>query len=106
MADSPPPKKKAISDWINRPRQNKPDIAEQRRKLWEALTAFIRSNGGHVVSLPGTKNLRVELPQNSALPARLLELGYSVRAAGITTRITGSTENHGFMPVDVIEITL
>ena len=85
---------------MNRPPQARPDITEQRRKLWEALSAFIHSNGGHVVSPPGTKNLRVALPQNSALSARLLELGYSARA------LVGGTENHGFMPVDVIEITL
>ena len=107
MADGPPPKKpKAVTDWVNKPRPERLDVTEQRRKLWEALTTFIHSNGGNVVSPPGTKRLRVELPQNSALPARLLELGYPVRAAGITTRITGGTENHGFMPVDIIEFTL
>jgi hypothetical protein len=72
MADSPPPKKKAISDWINRPRQDKPDIAAQRRKSWEALTAFIQSNGGHVVSPPGTKSLRVEIMKTHRYQAALL----------------------------------
>ena len=79
------------------------DMAEQRRKIWKALTVFIRSNGGHVYRAQKIYALSYH---NSTLAARLLELGYSVRAAGITTRITGSTENHGFMPVDVIEITL
>jgi hypothetical protein len=75
MADAPPKKAKAVTDWMNKPRQERPDVTEQRRKLWEALTVFIHSNGGNVV--PGTKRLRVELPKNSALSARLVELGCS-----------------------------
>ena len=31
---------------------------EQRRKLWQALTAHIQSDGDWVTSLPGTKHLR------------------------------------------------
>ena len=77
-------------------------LTEQRRKLWETLNSFIGQEGGWVVSPPGEKHLRVEIPRKSALPSRLLELGYAVRAAGVGTRITPS----GFMPVDVIWVTL
>lgn len=105
MADNPK-KQKQISDWINRPRSQKLDLSEQRQKLFEALNAFIRQQGGWVTSLPSAENLRFEIPRKSSLPSRLLELGYSVRAAGIGTRITGATEHHGFTPVDIIEITL
>ena len=31
-----------------------------------------RSNGGHVVSIPGAKNLRIEVPSGSSLPAKLI----------------------------------
>ena len=104
MAD-PPKKKTTVSDWLNRPPQQRPDAFEQRRKLWEALTAYIHSNGGFVTSPPDTKNLRAEVPQKSALPARLLELGYSVRSAGVGTRLApGNTPEAMFLPVDIIEI--
>jgi hypothetical protein len=56
MADAPPKKGKVTTDWINEPRQERPDENEQRRKLWEALTAFIHSDGGNVVSPPGAQN--------------------------------------------------
>jgi hypothetical protein len=79
---------------------------EQRNKLWHALTAHIQSNGGWVTSLPGTKHLRFEVRQDSALPAKLIEFGYSVRHSGTSTRITGGAEDHGFTPVDIIELTL
>ena len=42
MAD-PPKKTKVINNWMNMPPQARPDITEQRRKLWEALSAFIHS---------------------------------------------------------------
>ena len=44
----------------------------------------------------------IEMPHNSALPAKLMELHYSVRSAGISTRITAGE----FVPVEIIEITL
>lgn len=80
--------------------------SEQRRKLWETLTAFIQSNGGWVTCPPGTRSLRFEARRDSALPAKLIELGYAVSHAGTTTRITGDTEDHGFTPVDIIELAL
>ena len=79
---------------------------EQRNKLWCALAAHIQSNGGWLTSLPGTKHLRFEVRRDSALPAKLIELGYAVRHAGTTKRATGDAEDQGFAPVDVIELTL
>jgi hypothetical protein len=102
-----PPKKKAITDWINRPRQDKPDITEQRRKLWEALTAFIHSNGGHVVSLPGAKNLRVEVPCGSSLPAATDRIRLQTSLLWHWHQII--TRQHAgryFSQRDVIEVTL
>ena len=103
MAVSAPPKKqKTISDWLNRPRSEKTDIIKQRTELWDALNAFVNQQGGWVTSVPGSKCLRIETPSGSSLPARLLELGYAVRSAGINTRITSGN----FTSVDVIEIRL
>jgi hypothetical protein len=95
---------------------------EQRRKLWEALITYITSNGGWVTGLPGAKHLRAEVPRGSALPAKLMEFGYSIRHCGAGTRLTpgGNVEiitehstgkpiarhHAGFVPVDIIEITL
>jgi hypothetical protein len=105
VADAPAvkkPKAVSISNWLNKPRQEKTDLVKQRTELWDAVNAFVTQQGGWVTSPPGTKRLRVEIQQDSALPARLLELGYSVRSAGIGTRITSGK----FMPVEVIEIKL
>jgi hypothetical protein len=105
----------------NRPPRPETAGSEQRRKLWEALSEFITSQGGWVVSLPGKQDLRIEAPQGSALPSKLIELGYSPRHCGSSTRIgpiketitahsTTSnpiTRQHsGFVPVDIIEIRL
>jgi hypothetical protein len=89
-------------DWLNRPRSEKTDVNEQRRKLSEALTEYVQQNGGWVTSPPGAKNMRIETPQNSALPTKLIELGYSTRSAGIGTRITSGE----FTPIEIIEISL
>jgi hypothetical protein len=105
VADSPaPPKKpsKVVRDWINRPRETRTGPLEKRRELSEALTEFVRQNGGWVISVPGAENMRIETPRDSALPTKLLELHYSVRSAGIGTRITSGK----FLPVEVIEISL
>jgi hypothetical protein len=70
--------------------------------LWDALNEFVRSNGGWLVSAPGEKWLRVEVPRDSLLPSRLIECGYGVRAAGITTLVTAN----GLMPTEIISFTL
>lgn len=108
MADGPPSKKpKTVTDWLNKPRSERLDVTEQRRKLWGALTAFIHSNGGNVVSAPGGKSLRVEVPPGSPLPARLIEYGYNPRYCGVGTRLSpGSTPEEIFRNVDIIEVAL
>ena len=59
-----------------------------------------------MTSLPGTKHLCFEVRRDSALPAKLIELGYAVRHSGTKTRIIGGAEDHGFTAVDIIEFTL
>jgi hypothetical protein len=123
MAERDTKKTKSVSDWANRPARPETAGLEQRRKLWEALRDFIHSVGSWVVSPPGQKEIRIECRQGSSLPAKLIELGYSPRHCGTGTRITatGTTEtitkhsttgqpiirqHPGFVPVDIIEITL
>jgi hypothetical protein len=48
----------------------------------------------------------LEVRRDSALRAKLIELGYAVRHSGTTTQIIGGAEDHGFTAVDVIELTL
>jgi hypothetical protein len=74
---------------------------KKRRELWRALADFIRSHGGWVVSPPSGRYLRVEVPQGSSLPVRLAKIGYSLRHAGMTTRL-----GDGFVTVDVLELDL
>ena len=71
---------------------------EQRRKLWEALRAYIHSNGG--------SHLRVEVPRGSSLPAKLMEFGYDVRHSGTGTSLMPGTTDARCLPVDVIDISL
>jgi hypothetical protein len=127
MADTPRVVKsqKQIDDWARRQAQTdsaRAEAAERRQKLFTALNSFISSQGGWVVSTPGAKNLRIECVQGSALPAKLIELGYSPRHCGASTRITGTggaetitdrrtgnaiiRRHDGIIPVDIIEITL
>lgn len=103
MVDRPTkPKTKSISDWLSRPYAEY-SVAETRRsRLWQALIAFIHSHGGFVVSPPGAKEIKIEILKDSDLPTKLARIGYVPRHFGVGTRITSS----GFMPVDVIEITL
>ena len=75
--------------------------AKKRRELWLALTDFIQSHGGWVVSPPSGRYLRIEVPQGSSLPVRLAKVGYGLRHAGMTTRI-----GDGFVTVDVLELDL
>lgn len=79
-------------DWRNRPCAANAGTEEKRKQneRWAALAEFIRRHGGAVVSLPGVKTLRVEVPKGSALPAKLAELGYNITERGTVTRITGT----------------
>ena len=55
-----------------------------------------------LVSVPGHKELRIEIPKDSALPAKLYDLGYDPHHHCATTRITAGA----FTTVDVISIMM
>jgi hypothetical protein len=109
--------------WRNRPYAGSAtsEAARRRNELWQALNAFIAQQGGWVVSLPNAARMRIEMCQGSNLVSKLIEYGYSPTHCGTGTRITptgtketiasrGSKQtarlHDGFMPVDIIEITL
>ena len=77
-------------------------VSAKRMRLWHALHDFIRQHGGAVVSVPGHKELRIEVPKDSALTVKLSELGYQPHHCCVTTRITAGA----FTTVDVISIML
>ena len=97
--------------------------AKKRQKLWEALNDYVSTAGGWIVSMPGARILRIEIPQRSPLAAKLSELGYRVLHVGVGTRLTpGGTvetitahstqptpiirQHPGWLPVDILEIEL
>ncbi len=70
--------------------------AARRQRLWAALVEFIARKGGHVISAPGEKHLRVEIPQHSSLPDELYDLGYDLQPTGNNIRIVAGH----FVPVN------
>ena len=79
--------------WRDRPYAVNAGTEEKRKQgeRWAALNEYARRHGGAVVSVPGNKTLRVEVPKGSELPAKLAELGYHVAHCGTVTRVTGVT---------------
>jgi hypothetical protein len=104
MADEPKRKEYNSANWQTVALENARarEAARQRSQLFEALNKFISAQGGWVVSPPGAKHIRVEIPKESSLPVKLADLGYHLRQCGVSTRIA----NGNFLPVDTIEITL
>jgi len=91
--------------YVNPDRVEAPQkVTAQRMRLWQALHDFIRHHGGEVVSLPGHKELRIEVPKDkdSPLAAKLSEAGYLPRHVCIESRITAGR----FETVDVIAIMM
>ena len=92
-----------MADRLNPDRVEAPQkISAQRMRLWNALHEFCQQHGGTVVSLPGHRELRIEIPKDLALTAKLSEIGYNPRHCCTTTRITAGT----FTTVDVISIMM
>lgn len=105
MADSPAERKKTDFDyWRNQAwaEARAREAAQRRKSLLEALAKFVHASGGWVTSVPGAKSVRIEILKDSVLPTKLTQLGYVPRQVGVNSRITST----GFVPVDVIEITL
>jgi hypothetical protein len=98
-------KRKAVAEkinWLNRPYAAYTAHVEKQRKLFDALNAFVSEQGGWVVSPPGDKKVRIEVPQNSGLIIRLAESGYKIHFCTTSTHNTGN----GVVQTDIFELTL
>jgi hypothetical protein len=105
-------------DWRNRPYASGNDQKKKQAEAFDAMNAFVRKHGGSIVSPPGNKTLRVEVPKGSELPAKLAELHFNVARCGSVTRITGAPSitakveretgvvPSAFLEMDVLEIRL
>jgi hypothetical protein len=90
-------------DRLNPDRVEAPQkVSAQRMRLWHALHEFCRHNGGTVVSIPGHREMRIEVRKNSTLPVKLSELGYQPHHCCATSRINAGA----FETVDVIAVML
>src|SRR6516164_3944847 len=90
-----PALKGGYESWRNYRRRPHSDATKERRDLFDSLCSFIQTNNGWVVSVPLAKTVRFECLPNSRLPARLTELGFKVRNAGVTSRILPT--HHGLV---------
>ena len=124
MADDAATKPKAkttLSKWAAQPTDRSAAIEqEKRQKLWDAMHEYVREFGGWITSVPGVLKVRIEAPQGSPLPAKLIELGYTVSHCGTGSRLapSGTVEithsgnkpvvrhHAGFVPIDILEIAL
>jgi hypothetical protein len=100
-----PTRKQALADWLRDRAADRPSAvhAEKQRQLFAAFSEFVTREGGWVVSAPGQKLVRFEVPQFSSLPIRLAEKGFKLSYVGASaTRNTSA----GTIPVDVIELKL
>ena len=77
-------------------------VSAQRMQLWHAIHSFCRHHGAAVVSLPGLKEVRIEMAPGSPLGAKLVDAGYDPIHHSTETRISAGR----FVVVDVISITL
>ena len=82
--------------------RSEPKVSEARWKLWNAVHAYVRHHGGKVTSIPGHREVRIEIQKDSDLPTKLVDLGYQPHHYAAETRI----EANQFIQVDIISITL
>jgi hypothetical protein len=120
------PKTKTKGDWIswkNRPYDSsRSNEANRRAELWQAFCDFVRSHRGWIVSPPGSRVAVLETERGSALPSKLVDLGYQVTELANGERVIGGGPSlaeevlmrQGYqinargptMPVDRYEVTL
>jgi len=89
-------KRKDFAAWANDRSPNKATRA--RHDLFIALDKYITAHGGWTISVPGAREIKIEVPKGSELPSKLAALGWKPILCGSTTRTTGQ----GFVPVDIL----
>jgi len=101
-SSSPPLWGKTFKAWA-RSRGGTTETERRRIDLMGALVRYVHANGGHVISPPGARLVRIEIPKNSTLPIKLAEdFNYHAVQCGTGMRTT----NQGFEPTDLIEIKI
>ena len=86
-----------VADWRNRPRGAVTDEAAKKAELFAQLESFIRNNGGWLISSPSEKIFRFEAPQDSSLPRKLIEMGWTIRFMGTSVRILPDSVKETFV---------
>src|SRR5262249_52992290 len=86
-----------VTDWRNRPRTAVNDELAKKMELFAQLESFIRNNGGWLISSPGEKVFRFEAPLDSALPRKLIEMGWTIRFMGTSVRILPDSVSETFV---------
>src|SRR5262249_6242860 len=108
-----------VAEWLTLPEvrklleKSRDDVAIERdaqavamrKRLWLALNEIVTPARGRAVSVPGTKRVRIEVPEGNDLAGKLADLGYAIDHRGIGMRTVGMA-THSFVPVEIIEITL
>ena len=92
--------KKDFKTWATDRNVNK--AIRARKDLFETLAKFVNAHGGFITSVPGARDVRIEVPKDSDLAARLQTLGWPVFQCGASTRVTGQ----GIVSVDCLEVVL
>jgi hypothetical protein len=83
-----PKDRAALSKWANRPQtDDKNAVSDRQRSLWTAVNEFCQERGGEIVSQQFASPIRLEVPLDSELPAKLRELGYDPIFTEQTTKI-------------------
>jgi hypothetical protein len=75
-----------MSKWAAQPKADD-GISERQRNLWTALNEFVTERGGAITSMLYANPVRLEVPLDSELPAKLRELGYDPVYCSEETRI-------------------
>jgi hypothetical protein len=86
--------------WMRSPTSRPNETERRRQALLETLSEFVHLNGGHIISPPGQKFVRIEVPPNSDLPAKLAE--YQPTPCGSSMR----TSYAGFEQMEIYELSL
>jgi hypothetical protein len=78
------------TSWRNKPyAASRSDENQRRAELWESFNAYCREHRGWIVSPPGSRIAVLETERGSALPAKLVDLGYQVTEIANGERVIG-----------------
>jgi hypothetical protein len=80
-------KKRDYVTWSNDRATSK--ATHGRKELFAALDKYVTTHGGWTVSIPGAREIKIEVPKGSDLPGKLQALGWKPILCGTTMRTTG-----------------